>query len=315
MPYFKTRLAALSKDLFLGHGWDLPKGHRENGWKSPDSFTLAEWQQARRIDLDPRELKVLFRDAWAQSDNLASFRHALTVRGYFLARGDRRGFVAVDVHGEVFSVARMLGIKTRDLAEKLGKPDGLPSVMEAKARLDRRMGENLRAVVQEARRQDQLELLPLRTDHRIRVVRQRRLRDAVAARKISSVISVRQSVAPSPARSLVARSVTPLRRALPRAERAPKTPGRSQERPLRCGEPTTFIRAQRPGESHDAYMAYRRACFRVIEAQLEERRATQRRIEELLAAQRARRMGLIARIAQLVQEVPRRKAPLLGRHP
>jgi hypothetical protein len=46
LPHFKNRLCALSKELYLEHGWILPEGHRENGWKNPLNFTLAEWQQA-----------------------------------------------------------------------------------------------------------------------------------------------------------------------------------------------------------------------------------------------------------------------------
>jgi hypothetical protein len=40
----------------------------------PLNFTLAEWQHAKRLDLDPPEIKQAFRDAWEHSDNLASFR-------------------------------------------------------------------------------------------------------------------------------------------------------------------------------------------------------------------------------------------------
>jgi hypothetical protein len=32
-----------------------------------------------------------------------------------LARGDRRGFVAVDYRGEVYAVARQAGVKTRGI--------------------------------------------------------------------------------------------------------------------------------------------------------------------------------------------------------
>src|SRR6185437_4396884 len=76
LPFFKTRLAELSKELYLAHEWKLPDGHRENGWKNPLNFTLAEWQQAKRLGLDPRELKSLFRDAWTHADGGRSFTAA-----------------------------------------------------------------------------------------------------------------------------------------------------------------------------------------------------------------------------------------------
>ena len=63
--HFKNRLNSLSKDLFLEHGWQLPDGYKENGWKNPLNFTLAEWQQA--TPLHPR--------AVAEPQHRASFCH------------------------------------------------------------------------------------------------------------------------------------------------------------------------------------------------------------------------------------------------
>lgn len=60
------------------------------------SFTLAEWQQAKRGGHDPKALKQMFRELWASSDSKRAFAAALQSRGYTLARGDRRGHVAVD---------------------------------------------------------------------------------------------------------------------------------------------------------------------------------------------------------------------------
>ena len=132
LPHFKNRLMNLSRELYLDHGWEMPDGLRRDGGKSPLNFTLAEWQQAKRLKLDPREIKQSFHDAWNRSDSAKAFKHALEDKGYFLARGDRRGFVALDIHGEVFSVPRMLGIKTREVKAKLGDPAALNSVDETK---------------------------------------------------------------------------------------------------------------------------------------------------------------------------------------
>ncbi len=161
MPFFKSRLNTLSKDLFLEHGWQLPDGYRENGWKNPLNFTLAEWQQAKRLDLDPRELKLVFQQAWERSDNQHSFKAALEDRGYFLAKGDRRGFTAVDIHGEVFSVARMTGIKTKDLNAKLGDPAKLPSVDAVRADIGSRLSQGLRAHLRASRSEQQKALEPI----------------------------------------------------------------------------------------------------------------------------------------------------------
>lgn len=173
LPHFKNRLNNLSKDLFLEYGWQLPDGYKENGWKNPLNFTLAEWQQAKRLDLDPREIKQVFREAWERSDGQQSFKAALEESGFFLARGDRRGFVALDIHGEVYSVARMAGIKTKDLNARLGSPDALPSVNEAKADTHRRMSSRLREHLKTIRAEQQQALTPL-VEERQKLVAQHR---------------------------------------------------------------------------------------------------------------------------------------------
>ncbi|MEO1711685.1 MAG: relaxase, partial [Pseudomonadota bacterium] len=71
---------------------------------------LDEWQQARRQGKDAREIKRTFQEAWSVSDTKEAFAHALEEKGYVLARGDRRGFVAVDVHGEVYAVPKWAGL-------------------------------------------------------------------------------------------------------------------------------------------------------------------------------------------------------------
>lgn len=161
LPYFKSKLATVSKELYLEHGWELPDGHKTNGWKNPLNFTLAEWQQAKRLDLDPREIKQIFRDAWMRSDGLKAFSNALAEHGYSLARGDRRGFVAVDIHGEVYSVARWSCVKTKDVRLKFGQPENLPSVTQAKQKTRQRISERLRGFFESSRQQQQSELSPL----------------------------------------------------------------------------------------------------------------------------------------------------------
>jgi hypothetical protein len=63
LAHFKNKLTSLSRELYLEHGWALPDGLRQHGGKSPLNFTLAEWQKAKRLGLDPREIKSVFREA------------------------------------------------------------------------------------------------------------------------------------------------------------------------------------------------------------------------------------------------------------
>ncbi|EAQ04937.1 hypothetical protein OB2597_06625 [Pseudooceanicola batsensis HTCC2597] len=139
LSFYKSRLNDVSKDLFLEHGWRLPDGYRDRNNRDPRNFTLSEWQQARRATKDAREIKRTFQEAWSVSDTKDAFAHALEEKGYVLARGDRRGFVALDVHGEVYAVPKWTGLKTRQVREKLGDPKELRSVDEAKAHVTETM--------------------------------------------------------------------------------------------------------------------------------------------------------------------------------
>ncbi|MFB2554058.1 relaxase/mobilization nuclease domain-containing protein [Ensifer soli] len=161
LPFFKRRLNELSRELYIEHEWRLPDGLRRDKGKSPLNFSLSEWQQAKRLKLDPREIKDAFQTAWEQSDGQQAFRHALAERGYFLARGDRRGFVALDIHGEVFAIARWADIRTKDVRIKLGEPDALPSVEQAKAEIAGKIDEKLRGFVDEVEQRYDEQMQPL----------------------------------------------------------------------------------------------------------------------------------------------------------
>lgn len=96
LPFFKRRLMEVSKELYLQHGWDMPKGMVDQALRNPLNFTRAEWQQAKRAMADPRLVKAMFKQAWQSSDNAETLKAALEEKGFFLARGDRRGVVALD---------------------------------------------------------------------------------------------------------------------------------------------------------------------------------------------------------------------------
>ncbi len=132
LPHFKLKLRDASRELFIEHGWHMPAGLVNSAERDPRNFTRAEWQLAKRAEHDPATLKGAFQDCWAISDSRKAFAQALAARGLYLARGDRRGFVAVDVRGEVFAIARWTGLKAKALEARLGDPDELPSVEETK---------------------------------------------------------------------------------------------------------------------------------------------------------------------------------------
>lgn len=135
LSFTHRKLQSISRELYLEHGWKMPRGLVNSEERNPKNFTLEEWQQAKRIGKDPRTIKTAIQDAWAISDSKAAFTHALEERGYRLARGDRRGFVAVDVHGEVYSIPKVIGVKTKVVRDRLGEEKSLPSVAKVKEQI------------------------------------------------------------------------------------------------------------------------------------------------------------------------------------
>lgn len=150
LPFYKTKLRDVSKDLFLEHGWRLPRGFVDSRERDPTNFSLVEWQQAKRCGHDPKALRAMFRECWAASDSQRAFAAALASRGYTLARGDRRGHVVVDYRGEVYSIARYVGVKEKQVRSRLGDDAMLPSVEKAKHDHAARMTEMLQRHIREA---------------------------------------------------------------------------------------------------------------------------------------------------------------------
>ncbi|WP_182178921.1 relaxase/mobilization nuclease domain-containing protein [Methylobacterium radiotolerans] len=151
MSFFKKKLVGLSRDLYLEHGWDMPRGIAREGMRDPRNFTLAEWQQAKRQGQDPRWLKAAVQSCWQASDSPAAFSRALEEHGCFMARGDRRGHVIIDHDGEVHSLPRVLGLKSKDVKARLDDGDALPSVEATRKALAERMTPAIKRHVAESR--------------------------------------------------------------------------------------------------------------------------------------------------------------------
>lgn len=158
LPHTKLKLRDVSRSLYMDHGWQMPKGLINSKERDPTTFTLEEWQAAKRAGRNARDLKGVFQQCYAASDGRAAFEHALKERGLYLARGDRRGFVALDYHGEVYAVARMTGIKTKAVNAKLGDPASLPGVDERKAEIATLMRTAAMRLMEQVRRDEQATL-------------------------------------------------------------------------------------------------------------------------------------------------------------
>ena len=159
----KLKLNEISKSLYLENGWDLPKGFIDKNLKSPLNYTRSEWQQAARTGQNPKAIKASLQESWAISDNRESFNHALQERGYYLAKGDRRGFVAVDIYGEVYSLTRQLGVKKKELEARLGKAENLPSVSDVKANITNKLSGVFKGFIAEQDKEFKNKLKPLLT--------------------------------------------------------------------------------------------------------------------------------------------------------
>ncbi len=149
MSFDREKLQEVSRELYREHGWRMPEGFADRSKRDPRNYNLAEWQQAKRHEKHPDEVREAISDSWAISDSVQTFSHALKERGFYLAQGDRRGFVAVDTDGEVHSIARRAGIKTKQVNERLGDPSSLPNVDAARDAMAQDMSQMLGRVYNE----------------------------------------------------------------------------------------------------------------------------------------------------------------------
>jgi hypothetical protein len=143
MSHDRFKLGDVSRELYIEHGWKMPEGLIDPALRDPLTFDRKEWFLAQRAGADPRDVKAAFRQCWAASDSGKAFRHALEQRGYYLAQGDRRAVVAIDVHGGIYAVARWAGVRTKDVAIRMSDLGAMPSVEEAQRDLSDRVGKKL----------------------------------------------------------------------------------------------------------------------------------------------------------------------------
>lgn len=137
LSFFKKKLKQISRELFIQQNWKMPKGLMNSKERNSNQFTLNEMHQSKRTKRDPNELKSMFQECWAISDTQQSFENALKEQGFLLARGDRRNYVAVGFQGEVYSLSRMTGVKTKELEERLCDSTQLPDVETRRAEITR----------------------------------------------------------------------------------------------------------------------------------------------------------------------------------
>ncbi|MGJ8628764.1 MAG: relaxase/mobilization nuclease domain-containing protein [Sulfitobacter sp.] len=188
LSFTKRKMQDVSRELYREHGWTMPRGFERTEFRDPRNYSLAEWQQAKRADKDPAKLKAMFQDTWAMSDSKVAFKNALQERGFHLARGDRRGHVAVDYKGEVYPVSRWTGVKAKDVRARLGDLDALPFVAQAEraakdvvakrlAELERQQKEQARIKAEQLTQQKERQARVHR-EHRAKLAAQQKAKQA-----------------------------------------------------------------------------------------------------------------------------------------
>lgn len=134
--YRKHEQVARALEREFGHE-RVQGAHAERDGKERPARTPShsEMLQADRTGLSPHQAKELMTGIWNTTKNGKEFEAALAEKGWILARGDRRDFVAIDPTGGTHSIARRIeGAKAADVRQRFADidPRDLQSVAEAK---------------------------------------------------------------------------------------------------------------------------------------------------------------------------------------
>jgi hypothetical protein len=146
--------------MYAAMGLEAPAGIKDRTKADPLNYDRQTWQQAKRLGEDPRDLKQIIQQAWAVSDNRASFESALERHALHLARGDRRGFVVVHHSGEPLSLTRYANLKNKDVEARIGKPEQLQTIDQVQSVLHARMTATAEKRLSDMKKKHRRELRP-----------------------------------------------------------------------------------------------------------------------------------------------------------
>jgi hypothetical protein len=124
----RLKLQSVARQFCRDHRLQLPHAKaRKSRDGNRDSFNqsaredLGERQQKERTGISKEERAAIIAGCWTATSNGAAFVKAMEDKNYYLARGDSRDYVVIDLHGEVHSLSRQLtgAAKSKDLRERL----------------------------------------------------------------------------------------------------------------------------------------------------------------------------------------------------
>jgi hypothetical protein len=134
--YRKHEEVARALEREFGHervqGAHIERDGKDRPGRTPSH---SEMLQAERTGLSPQQAKELITGIWNTTKNGKEFQTALEEKGWILARGDRRDFVAIDPTGGTHSIARRIDkANAADVRQRFADidPRDLQSVAEAK---------------------------------------------------------------------------------------------------------------------------------------------------------------------------------------
>ena len=143
----RPKCKEVARELEREFGLQQVRDEKREPEKELAAPSMAEEQQARRKGQNLQELRAAIREAWEKSADGKSFTEALDERGFILAQGDKRDYVALDEQGSVFSIGkRTTGATAQQVRAKLADLDRatVPSVEQAREELPARKAERER---------------------------------------------------------------------------------------------------------------------------------------------------------------------------
>lgn len=137
LPFFKERLKDVARQLERELDLTRVKNERDGPVKAPDR---DEFEQARRLGVDIRQVRQTIRECWDRSDCGRSFEAALADEGMALAKGDRRDYVVLDDAGGLHALGkRIIGLSAAEIRARMADldPRHLPAIEQAREQLQR----------------------------------------------------------------------------------------------------------------------------------------------------------------------------------
>jgi hypothetical protein len=136
------KLRTVAREFARDYGLELPDGMKKDGKR--DRFNdrakqenLGEKQQQERTGIDKEQRMAEIAACWTATKTGPEFVRAMEDKGYYLARGDQRDYVVIDLYGEIHSLSRQLGgvAKKKELVDRLSAypPDKQRDIEAAQA--------------------------------------------------------------------------------------------------------------------------------------------------------------------------------------